>query len=82
MMTKDPVYSGGMKEAHILRAHNTITLSETREAYPHGKICTTSKWSKTHGLWHRSVLHKWIGKGEISRRKVWKGIRRPEVSAM
>jgi hypothetical protein len=37
MMTQDPVYSGGMKEPHILCAHNTITLSETRDAYHMGK---------------------------------------------
>jgi len=92
-MTQYPIYGGGMKEAHILHIHNTVTLSETREAYQMGKSVLHTNGLKpmafgTEGrcftslLPRRRKIHKRIGNGEISRRKVKQGIRNTEVSAM
>jgi len=33
MMTQDPIYGGGMNGVHILHTHNTVTSSDTRQAY-------------------------------------------------
>jgi len=92
-MTQDPIYGGGMKETHILHIHNTVTLSETRGDYQMGKSVLHTNGLKPMAFGTESrcftsltptrrKIYKWIGKGEISRRKVKQGIRSPEVSAM
>lgn len=79
-MTQDPIYGGEMKKAHILHTHNTVTLSEIREAYQIGKSVLHPNGLKPMAFGkdqcfislppRRRKIYKWIGRGELSSRKV------------